>query len=304
MNALTEVPTVRASRRRPRNDLRTALVFIAPAAVGFLAFYLWPALRGFYYSFTDYDVFTDPELVGLENYRRLFTDEKFHNAVVVTLEYVVLNIGLQTILAILLAVLMQRLTTSIVVRGIMLLPYLIANVVVALVWYWMLDYQLGIVNVMMGWVGMDPIAFFGDDAWAIPTIAFVNVWRHLGYTALLVFAGLQTIPPQVYEAASLDGAGEWRSFRTITLPLLRPVLALVLVITVTGSFQVFDTVAVTTEGGPGNATRVLYYYIWDLAFNRNDFGYASAMSVALLVVLAGIAWAQLKIMRANSSDLA
>ena len=109
------------------------------------------------------------------------------------------------------------------------------------------------------------------------------MWRYVGYTALLVFAGLQTIPEQLYEAGALDGASEARMFRTITLPLLRPVLALVLVITVVGSFQIFDTVAVTTEGGPINSTRVIYYYIYQQAFERFDLGYASALAVVLMV---------------------
>jgi len=294
----------RPRRSRRTGDLRAALVFVGPAALGFVVFYLWPAIRGLWFSLTDYDVLSAPEFVGLDNYARLVQDSMFWNALVVTGEYVLINIGVQTLVALGLAVLMHRLTTSVVVRGVVLLPYLIANVVVALVWYWMLDYQIGIVNILLGWLGLDPVAFFGSSTWAIPTIALVNVWRHMGYTALLIFAGLQTIPQQVYEAAAIDGAGELRTFRSITLPLLRPVLAMVLVITVTGSFQVFDTVAVTTQGGPVNATRVIYFYIWDLAFNRFDFGYASTLSVALFVILAGVAAIQLKLMRANESDMA
>ena len=183
-----------------------------------------------------------------------------------------------------------------------LLPYFIANVVVALVWYFMMDYQIGIVNEIFTWVGLDRVAFFGESAWAIPTVAFINVWRHMGYTALLVFAGLQTINRSVYEAADIDGAGEGRKFFSITLPLLRPVLAMVLVVTLTGSFQIFDTVAITTKGGPINATRVIYYYIWDLAFGQLDFGYASAIAMVLFVLLFGISLIQLRLMRAGESD--
>jgi multiple sugar transport system permease protein len=168
----------------------------------------------------------------------------------------------------------------------------------------MLDAQIGIVNQVLSWFGLGPISFFGDEAWAIPTIAFVNTWRHLGYTALLIFAGLVMIPKTVYEAGRIDGASEWQMFWRITLPLLRPVLAMVLVITVVGSFQVFDTVAVTTSGGPADATRVIQYYIFDLAFQRLDYGYASAVSVVLLVILSVIAFVQLRLMRANESDLA
>jgi multiple sugar transport system permease protein len=286
-----------------KSDLRPALLFVAPATIGFLVFYVWPAIRGTYYSFTDFRVLSAPNWVGTENYQRLVSDELVWNAFGVTLQYVVINIGAQTVLALGLAVLMHRLTRSMVIRGALLMPYLIANVVVALTWFWMLDYQIGIVNVLLDTVGVDRVAFFGDSAWAIPTIAMINVWRHMGYTALLIFAGLQTIPPHLYEAAALDGSGEVRSFFKITMPLLRPVLAMVLVITVTGSFQIFDTVAVTTAGGPVNATRVVYYYIFELAFSRFEFGYASAISVVLFLVLASVAFAQIKLLRAGESDL-
>lgn len=305
MVTLTSRPhaTRPGSRLRRRSDLRAALLFVAPATIGFLVFYVWPALRGVYYSFTDFSVLSPPQWVGLENYQELLSDDLVRNAFWVTLEYVLINIGAQTILALGLAVLMHRLTKSVVIRGTLLLPFLVANVVVALLWFWMLDYQIGIVNQMLDWVGLGRIAFFGDSAWAIPTIAMVNVWRHVGYTALLIFAGLQTIPTYMYEAAALDGAGEVRSFFKITVPLLRPVLAMVLVLTVTGSFQIFDTVAVTTAGGPVNATRVIYYYIYELAFGRFEFGYASAISVVLFLVLASVAFAQIKLLRAGESDL-
>lgn len=293
----------RSSTRRSRAETRAALLFVAPATVGFLVFYLWPAIRGVYYSFTDFSVLSPPQWVGTANYEALIQDDLVRNAFWVTLQYVLINIGAQTILALGLAVLMHRLTKSVVIRGTLLLPFLVANVVVALLWFWMLDYQIGIVNQLLDWIGMNRVAFFGDSAWAIPTIAMVNVWRHVGYTALLIFAGLQTIPPHLYEAAALDGAGEVRSFFKITMPLLRPVLAMVLVITVTGSFQIFDTVAVTTAGGPINATRVIYYYIYEMAFGRFEFGYASAISVVLFLVLASVAFAQIKLLRAGESDL-
>jgi len=290
--------------RRRRGDLGPALLFIAPAALGFTVFFLYPATRGIYLSFTEFNMFRSPEWVGLVNYRAMWNDPQFWNSLKVTAWYVVLNIGFQTVIAIGLAVLMQRVTKSTLIRGAVLLPFLVANVVVALLWFCMLDYQVGVVNAVLDWTGLGKVAFFGGEGTAIPTIAFVNVWRHMGYTALLVFAGLQAIPTSVYEASSLDGASEWKTFRSISLPLLRPVLVVVLIITVTGSFQVFDTVAVTTKGGPGNASRVLQLYIYDRAFARSDFGYAAAMSVVLFVVLAAIAWVQNRYLRGGENDLA
>jgi multiple sugar transport system permease protein len=267
-------------------------------------FFLWPALRGLYLSFTDYSLLTPPNPVGFANYQRMVDDPLFWNSLKVTLQYVAINIGLQTVVALVMAVLIHRLTQSIVIRGAILLPFLVANVVVALVWFYMLDYQLGFVNEWLDRLGFERIGFFSESSWALFTVALINVWRHMGYTALLIFAGLQSIPKDVYEAAAVDGSSEWRTFWRITVPLLRPVMALVLVLTVVGSFQIFDTIAVTTEGGPSDATRVIYYYIYQLAFARFEFGYAAAMAVVLLLVLVGVAVAQMRLLRANESDLA
>jgi multiple sugar transport system permease protein len=296
---------VRGTDKPPgRGDIGIAFIFILPALIGFLVFYLYPFIRGFYFSLTRYNLLGTPTFIGFDNFAKLFQDPLFWNALVVTVEYVLFNIVFQTILAIAIAVLMHRLTQSTAIRSLILLPFLISNVIAAMLWLWLLDFQIGLVNEFLAFLGLDRIAFFGDSAWAIPTIAAVNVWRHMGYTALLVFAGLQTIPNYVYEAASVDGTTEWQSFWRITMPLLRPVLALVLVITVTGSFQVFDTVAVTTRGGPGNASRVIQYYIYQKGFTEGQFGYASALSVILFIILASVALIQLRMLRAGESDLA
>ena len=199
-------------RRRPRSDLRVALFFIAPALLGFVAFYLVPSIRGVYLSFTEYSVLGDPTWIGTKNYTAIFADDLFWNAMAVTVQYVALNIGFQTAIALGLALLMHNVAKSTLIRGALLLPFLVANVIVALLWFWMLDYQLGIVNEIINWMGLPRIAFFGSEQWAIPTIAGVNVWRHMGYTALLIFAGLQSIPNHVYEVASLDGASPTRTF--------------------------------------------------------------------------------------------
>ncbi|MFD7285331.1 carbohydrate ABC transporter permease [Streptomyces sp. NPDC059863] len=291
--------------RGPRGDGRLAAVFIAPALAGFLVFLLWPTLRGIYLSFTRYNLLTPAEWVGLDNYRRMVNDPIFWGSLRVTVEYVVINIGVQTVAALCIAVLMQRLTNSSLLRGVVLTPYLVSNVVAGVVFLWVLDTQLGIGNEILGALGFDHIAFLASKEWVIPSIALINVWRHVGYTALLLFAGLQAIPGEVYEAARMDGAGELRMFWRISLPLLRPVLAVVLIMTVIGSFQVFDTVAVATPGpgGPANASNVLQLYIYGSAFGRFQFGYASAMSVALLAVLSVITIVQYRLTRAGETDL-
>lgn len=286
-----------------QSQFAIAMVFLIPSFIGFFGFFAWPALRGIYLSFTEYDMLRDPVWIGFDNYVKIFQDPIFFNSIWVTLEYVLLNIGIQTVLALLIAVLLHRFTRSIVIRGIILLPYLIANVIVALVWYWLCDYNLGLINSVLDGLGLQKMGFFGNETLAMPTIALVNVWRHVGYTALLIFAGLVAIPRDVYEAAEVDGAGEWRIFRSVTLPLLRPVLAFVLVVTLVGSFQIYDTIAVTTEGGPVHATRAINVYIFQQAFEQRNFGYASALAVILMIFLAFIAIAQNKMLKANENDL-
>ena len=294
--------TPAAPRRRPKDDRILGPAFILPATIGLVAFYIWPLVRGIYLSFTEYNLLTPETFTGIDNYKRMVRDDTFWNAVRVTLEYVVINIGLQTLLALAIAVLMQRLTQSTFVRSIVLTPYLVSNVVVAMLWLWLLDATLGVSNQVIEALTGESVNFFSSTL-AIPTIALINVWRHMGYTALLIFAGPQAIPNTVYEAGKIDGASEWTMFWRITIPLLRPILALVLIMTMIGSFQVFDTVSVTTQGGPVNATRVLQYYIYDLAFGRFQFGYASAIAVGLLIILAAITAVQYRLMRAGETDL-
>ena len=294
--------TPAAPRRRPKDDRILGPAFILPATIGLVAFYIWPLVRGIYLSFTEYNLLPPETFTGIDNYKRMVRDDTFWNAVRVTLEYVVINIGLQTLLALAIAVLMQRLTQSTFVRSIVLTPYLVSNVVVAMLWLWLLDATLGVSNQVIEALTGESVNFFSSTL-AIPTIALINVWRHMGYTALLIFAGLQAIPNTVYEAGKIDGASEWTMFWRITIPLLRPILALVLIMTMIGSFQVFDTVSVTTQGGPVNATRVLQYYIYDLAFGRFQFGYASAIAVGLLIILAAITAVQYRLMRAGETDL-
>jgi multiple sugar transport system permease protein len=309
----TPVAARRAKRRgfRVGRETRVAWLFLFPSLVGFVVFYAYPALRGFYLSFTDFDLLRNSgSWVGLDNYKAMLQDTLFWNALWVTFKYVVINIGIQTVLALAIAVLMHRLTKSVVVRSVVLLPWLVPNAVLALLWMWMLDPSLGIVNHWLNAIGISSQGFLGSEGQVIPTIAGINIWRNMGYTALLLFGGLVMIPQSYYEAAALDGASEWRMFRTVTLPLLRPVLALVLVVTVIGSFQVFDTVQIATggiggtPGGPGNASRVLYMYIFQQAFEFNALGYASALAVGLIALLVIVAALQLRMLRAGESDLA
>jgi multiple sugar transport system permease protein len=287
-----------------RKDWRIAWLLIAPAMVGFLIFAVYPLLRGVYLSFTTFHVLSPAQWTGLANYRELIHDSTFWSSVEVTLYFVGLSVGVGIFFSLITAVIMHRLTRSTVIRGMVLLPFLISGVIAGLVWSWMLQSQLGIINIWLQDLTGHNFLFLGSTGWAIPTVALINVWKSMGYNAVLLFAGLQMIPTDVYEAARLDGAGEVRIFRRITIPLLRPVLAMVVILTVIGSFQVFDIVQVVTpNGGTADASNVLPLYIYTKAFSEFDFGYASTMSIALFVMLLAITFLQMRMTRASESDL-
>jgi multiple sugar transport system permease protein len=280
-----------------------AWIFIAPALLGFTVFYLLPTLRAIYISLTDWSLLRAPKFIGPANYPRLWNDAHFWESMKITLLYVLYNIPIQTVIGLLLAVLLNRLGRSVALRSIILAPYLIANVIAAILWFWMLDPILGFGNAMLQHIGLGRIPFFSDQHLALPTIAAVNIWRHMGLVALLFYTGIQTIPRDIYEAARIEGAGPWKNFWRITLPLLRPTMVFVLVTSIIGSFQVFDSIAVTTLGGPANSTRTIVWYIYESAFVNFRMGYASAMSCALFLCLAVVTLIQMRILRSGQSEL-
>ena len=287
-----------------RQETAIAWIFLIPSLIGFIAFYAIPAVRGLFISFTDWDMLSDPKFVGVDNYVKIFQDKQFWHSLKVTAYYVLLNIPTQTALAIGLAVMMDRVVKSTLVRSIFILPWLLPSVIVAMIWLWMLNPAFGMIGIVFRSLGLPEQPFLGSPDQAMPSIALINIWQYTGNAALLVFAGLQTIPKEIYEAAAIDGATERRMFWSITMPLLRPVLVFVLVTTVIGSFQIFDTIAVTTAGGPIDATRVILWYIYQFAFSRFQMGYATAVSVIVFLILVTVTILQMRILRANSSDLA
>jgi multiple sugar transport system permease protein len=307
MAPITAPTAIRAAlRHRPgqrRGSGRVALLFILPSLIGFLVFYVTPLIRGVYQSFTQYNILQPPRFVGVANYAQLAHDPAFWNALKVTGEYVAINISTQMIGALGIAVLMERLTRSIFVRCALVFPWLVPNVAVATISLFMLDRTIGVINHLLTDLHLPAQYFYQSPHEAIATVALVNTWRNVGYTALLLFAGMQLIPKHLYEAAAIDGASEWRIFRFITLPLLRPITALVLTVSVIGSFQIYDTVSVVYQT-PLPQAYVLYYYIYTAAFGELRMGYASAMAVILFLILAVFTFAQLKLLRAARSDLA
>jgi multiple sugar transport system permease protein len=290
-------------RKLVDNEAFCGLLFVSPALIGFTLFYLLPTIRAFYIGLTNWNLLRAPKFLGFDNYVRLINDGKFWSSIWITVLYVLYNIPIQTVLGLLIAVLLKRLTGSVIVRSVMLAPFLISNVIAAMIFFWMLDPVLGFLNFLLQAVGLGSHAFFSDEHLALPTIAAINIWRHMGYAALLFYTGLQSIPEHLYEAARIEGASQWKMFRSITLPLLRPTVVFVLVTSVIGSFQIFDTIAVTTQGGPGTATRTIVWYIYQEAFSSMRMGYASAMSTVLFLGLVVVTLVQMRVLRSGESDL-
>lgn len=284
----------------------TAFLFILPSLFGMVTFVIWPTIRGFSLSFTNATLTKGGDFIGLENYATLLHDKQFVDSMLITLKYVLFNIPLQTVIALGLAVLISRLTKSTFFRLVIFLPYLLPMLMVTIIWMSILDYLTGPINgLLKEFWGTSAMFGFLNVRNVVGSLAWINTWRHVGYNTLLFFAGLQTIPSTYYESAALDGANEWRIFRHITLPLLRPVTVFIIVTSLIGSFQVFDSAMViaTPAGGPGGASRVIYWYITSLAFNQFKMGYAATVAVALFVFSMLIAWLQLRWFRADTSDI-
>ena len=290
-------------QRKAMPESIVGYLFVGPALLGFLLFYLVPTFRALQISLTDWNLLRAPKFVGFGNYSTLFSDPKFWDSVRLTLGYVAYNIPIQTALGLLIAVLADRMAKSVWLRAVIIAPYLISNVVAVLIWLLLLDPLLGLTNNWLQLLGLPRQPFFSSPDSAMFSVAGVSIWRNVGFTALLFYAGLQAVPRNLYEAAKIDGASEWHMFRTITLSLLRPVLAFVLVTSIIGSFQVFDVIAVGTQGGPADSTRVILWYIYQNAFVFNKMGYASAISMVLFCFLIFVTLVQMKALRAGHSDL-
>jgi ABC-type sugar transport system permease subunit len=263
-----------------------ALPFITPSLFGVIVFLALPVVVLFVISFMNWNLMTPATWAGFANYINIFRYDDAAHSLNVTIYYVLLNIPLQTALALGMAVMLNRKLPAMgLYRVLFVAPYLSTPVAMAVIWYWVFDPKLGAVNAALAHIGITGPQWLSSSAWAMPIVALVNIWQYVGYNMLFFLAGLQAIPKQLYEAAELDGAGPFRQFFHISLPLINSTMLFVLVTDVIGSFQVFDTLYVLTQGGPGNATEVLNLKIYQIAFTDFRLGEAAAMSVMLFAVI-------------------
>ncbi|HEY4385411.1 MAG TPA: sugar ABC transporter permease [Ktedonobacteraceae bacterium] len=269
-----------------RRTTLQAYLFLLPSLLGLLAFLLIPVVGVAILSFFDWGLLSNPRFIGLQNYIQLIQSPVVQHSLGVTIYFVVLNVPLETILALLLALVMNRNLPGVgIFRVIYAVPWMATPVAMGIAWQWIFDPQYGALNSFLALFGIHGPLWLASQQSALPAVAIISIWGNVGYTMLFFLAGLQGVPEQLYEAAYIDGATHLQTFLKITLPLLNPAMYFVLVTNIIGSFQIFDTVYATTKGGPGDATDVLNYYIFRQAFQFFHAGYASALSMVLFVIL-------------------
>jgi multiple sugar transport system permease protein len=273
---------------------RTAYLFLLPWLIGLVVFTFGPIIASIVISMTDWTIISSPNWVGLQNYRDMFSDRDFVHSIMVTLRYAVMAVPLHLVAGLALALLLnQKIKGMNAFRTILYLPSLLAGVAVAVLWSMVLHQDLGIVNQALRAVGVaNPPRWLADPTWAVPAVVLIGLWG-VGWGAIIYLAGLQNIPPHLYEAAEIDGANEWQKFRHVTLPMLTPTIFFMLITGLIDAFQLFDTAYLLggTRRGIGTGGRSLLFYVVNLfneGFRDRRFGFASALSW-VLVVLAGIA---------------
>lgn len=274
----------RSSRRK--NDIPWALVFLTPQLFGLLAFALIPMVSVFALSLVDWDGFSAMTFVGLSNYVDQFQNKEFLIALRNTLVYTAITVPGGVILALLVAMGVNRVRGKTFYRLFFFMPYVTSMVAVAVIWAFILNREFGLINVyLQSWFGIEGPGWLTNPTLVIPSISMLSIWQGLGFNMVILLAGLQTIPNEYREAAAVDGAGRFRQFWSITLPLLSPTLFFVIVVSVIASFQVFDQAYVLTQGGPGLASYTLVYHLYNQAFVDFTFGSSSAAAVILFAII-------------------
>jgi multiple sugar transport system permease protein len=264
-------------------------LFILPWLLGLALFRLGPMLASLVLSFTYWDLMRRPVFVGLENYERLlFNDPLFWKSLGNTALYVAGRVPLVLVLALLVAVMLnQAIPGRTVLRTVYYLPVVTPEVAMALLWAWMFDANFGLINSLLGAVGVKGPGWLASTEWALPAVVIVSTWG-IGSLMVIYLAGLQGVPQHLYEAAELDGANALQRMRHVTLPFLTPVIFFNLVVGVIGSFQIFTKVRIMTNGGPANATLVYVLYLYNQAFQWLKMGYGAALAWVLFLILFGL----------------
>lgn len=291
------------ARRRPRASA-APYAFVAPAVLLLVAFGVLPIVVAGFVSFTDLDIagLANPDVVsavGLDNYRTLLADGDFWRSLRITIGFVAFGVPAIIVLSLAIGFGLSYGTSRWfrALRTFYFMPAITAIVAVSLVWGLLYNTQFGLLNHLLGLVGVPPVRWLSDPSMARISVGIVAVWRAIGLNSIIFLAALQGIPDEYYEAASLDGANQWQQFRHITLPLLKFALLFVSVTTTIAWLQFFDEPFVLTDGGPVGATTSISLFVFEEGFSRNQFGYASAGTVVLFVIILAVTSIQLRLFR-------
>ncbi len=280
----SSAPQLRSARWR-RREIIDAYIFISPTVIGLLVFLLGPIVASAFLSFTEYNILNDPRWIGMRNYTKLFQDDLFWQALRVSVIYAVVSVPLGLALSLFAAILLnQKFRGVTALRAIYYMPSIISGVAVAMLWRWLFNSQFGMINILLGYVGIQGPMWLTDERWALPAVIIASLWG-LGGAMLIFLAGLQGIPGELYEAAEIDGANHVSQFRHITLPMISHVTFFNLVLGIIGALQLFTDAYVMTGGGPNNATLFLSLYLYRNAFLYLNMGYASAMAWIIFAIV-------------------
>jgi alpha-1,4-digalacturonate transport system permease protein len=295
-------PRTPQARREHRHRGLVATVFIIPAIILFILFFLTPGLLGLYYSFTNYKGYGDPEFVGLANYQKLLVQGDFYSSLGRTLLYTVITVPFGYVLSLTISALLvsHNAKGKTVAQVIFFFPWLISPIVTGVIFRWLFGENFGLINYVATSVGLNPLKWSSSPTLALVVIILAGAWAGTAFSMLLFISAIRNIPSSYLEAASLDGAGGIRRFLSITWPLLRPTSFMVILLGTIGAMKEFAMIQSLNGGGPGTSNELVVQYIYKTGFDRSQVGYASAASMILMVILLVIALIQ---QRFDRSDL-
>ncbi len=287
-----------------KSRTRIALFFLAPALIAIGVFFFVPVLAALVLSFTDFDIyalarFDYARFIGLRNYERIFADPLFWTALRNTLYFLLVGGPLSIVVSLAAALLLNSklVRFKTVFRTAFFAPVVTTLVAVAVVWRFVYHPRFGLLNYALSFVGLPSIDWLGDPAWAMPALILMAVWKNFGYNMIIFIAGLQNIPEELYEAASIDGASTWQQFTSITIPMLAPTTLFITIITMIGYFQLFAEPYVMTQGGPLNSTLSIVLYMYQMGFRWWNMGYSAALAFVLFAIILAASLIQTRLQR-------
>lgn len=263
------------------------MLFLLPNMIIFLLFIIIPLFQGLRMAFMDWGIFTVPEFIGLKNFGNLFKDDVFLITIKNTIVYSFFTVVLLTVVSLCLALMLSRnsMKGERVFRAIFYIPSLLSMIAVGIAWRFILGDEMGIINYVVRRLGGDGIPWLTNGNLAMMCVIAVSVWASSGYYMIMFISGLQAIPSDLYEAARIDGSSAWNTFWRITLPLLKSTVLVVLVLATIASFKAYELIVTMTKGGPGYATKFIVQQVYQVAFQEDRMGYASAMSIILMIII-------------------